>query len=416
MTLRPVLAALFVLVCGPVAAQPLARLAQPARARAAITVRPIQTHPVVFYVVKGAPDSCGSGCDTWIAIEGQIDGGAAARFRRFFQPLRNRNLPIYITSPGGNLDQALAMGTFLHAKPAVVRVARTVVKECGFEAQDSDVCLKLKQSGRELTGDLWTRNAICNSACPYFLLGASTREIAPDASLGVHSAKVITQFVGVVPTPAMLAAAARRGQERSNGLLANYFARVGADAGLLKLVGTVKFEDVHVLTREEIIRFGIDRREHVETPWHFENGGRSMVDKVASEKVEGASSYRLLQWRLICSSAEQFELDLQRPAAKSVFPAVAITDAAAAPLYFTQITAQAGGAEFWGVRMKRAALDELAAEPQFEFIESSETPDGRQATHTALSTEGLSRALDSLLPTCPPAKAVTVSTRDAAEK
>jgi hypothetical protein len=388
MTLRPVLAALFVLVCGPVAAQPLARPAQPARARAAITVRPIQTHPVVFYVAKGAPDSCGSGCDTWIAIEGQIDGGAAARFRRFFQPLRNRNLPIYITSPGGNLDQALAMGTFLHAKPAVVRVARTVVKECGFEAQDSDVCLKLKQSGRELTGDLWTRNAICNSACPYFLLGASTREIAPDASLGVHSAKVITQFVGVVPTPAMLAAAARRGQERSNGLLANYFARVGADAGLLKLVGTVKFED----------------------------GGRSMVDKVASEKVEGASSYRLLQWRLICSSAEQFELDLQRPAAKSVFPAVAITDAAAAPLYFTQITAQAGGAEFWGVRMKRAALDELAAEPQFEFIESSETPDGRQATHTALSTEGLSRALDSLLPTCPPAKAVTVSTRDAAEK
>jgi hypothetical protein len=410
MTLRPVLAAVLVLVCGSAMAQTVVQAAQPVRAR------PIPARPVVFYVARGAPDSCGSGCDTWIAIEGQIDGGAAARFRKFFQPLRNRNLPIYITSPGGNLDQALAMGTFLHAKPAVVRVARTVVKECGFEAQDGDVCLKLKQSGRVLTGDLWTRNAICNSACPYFLLGASTREIAPDASLGVHSAKVITQFLGIVPTPAMLAAAAERGRERTNGLLAKYFARVGADNGLLKLVSTVKFEDVHVLTREEIVRFGIDRREHVETPWQFENGGRSMIDKIATGKVEGDSSYRLLQWRLICMSTEQFELDVQRPAATSVFPAVAITDAAAAPIYFTQITAKAGGAEYWGVRIKRAALDELAAEPQFEFIESSQTADGRQAAHTALSTEGLSRALDTLLPTCPPVKVVAVSTRDAATK
>jgi hypothetical protein len=412
MTLRPVLAALFVLVCGPVAGQTLMRPAQPARARPAI--RPTQTHPVVFYVARGAPDSCGSGCDTWIAIEGQIDNGAAARFRKFFKPLRDRDLPIYITSPGGNLEQALAMGTFLHAKPAVVRVARTVVKECGFEAQDSDVCLKLKQSGRELTGDLWTRNAICNSACPYFLLGASTREIAPDASLGVHSAKVVTQFLGVVPTPAMLAAAARRGQERSNGLLASYFAHIGADSGLLKLVSTVKFEDVHVLTREEIVRFGIDRREHVETPWQFENGGRSMVGKVATEKAEDDNSYRLLQWRLICLSHAQFELDVQRPATKSVFPAVAITDAAAAPLYFTQIAARPSGAEFWGVRLKRAAVDELAAQPQFEFIESSQTADGRHAAHMGLSTEGLSRAVDTLLPTCPAKE--TVAVRDAAAK
>ncbi|WP_298257977.1 hypothetical protein [Bradyrhizobium sp.] len=220
MTLRTVLAALFVLVCGPAVAQAVVHSAEAARVRPAI--RPLLSHPVVFYVAKGAPDSCGSGCDSWIAIEGQIDGGAAARFRKFFKPLRDRNLPIYITSPGGNLEQALAMGTFLHAKPAVVRVARTVATECGFEAQDSEVCLKLKQSSRQLTGDLWTRNAICNSACPYFLLGASTREIAPDATLGVHSAKVVTQFLGVVPTAAMLAAAARRGQERSNGLLASY--------------------------------------------------------------------------------------------------------------------------------------------------------------------------------------------------
>ena len=412
MTPRSVLAAVFVLVCGSATAQTVVRPAHAARAHPA--VRPLQVRPVVFYVAKGAPDACGSGCDSWIAIEGQIDGSAAARFRKFFKPLRDRNLPIYITSPGGNLEQALAMGTFLHAKPAVVRVARTVVKGCGFEAQDSDVCLKLKQSGRELAGELWTRNAICNSACPYFLLGASTREIAPDTLLGVHSAKVVTQFLGVVPTAEMLAVATKRGRERSNGLLASYFAHMGADNGLLKLVSTVKFEDVHLLTRDEIIRFGIDRREQVETPWQFENGGRSMVGKVVTQKIEDDNASRLLQWRLICVNSEQFELDVQRPVAKSTIPLVAISNAGAKPLYFTQITSKTPGAEFWGARMTRAAVDSLAAQSQFEFIESSQTAGRRQAAHTMLSTEGLLRAVDTLLPTCPPAKAVTVSTRDAA--
>jgi hypothetical protein len=402
MKLRRVLAVLFVFLCGSATAQTTVRQTAPVRSRPA--ARPLQTHPIIFYVAKGAPDACGRGCDTWIAIEGQFDGGAAARFRKFFKPLRDRRLPIYITSPGGNLDQALAMGTFLHEKPAVVRVARTVVKECGFEAQDSDICLKLKQSGRELTGDLWTRNAICNSACPYFVLGASTREIAPDTALGVHSAKVITQFLGVVPTPEMLAAATQRGRERSNGLLASYFSRMGADSGLLKLVSTVKFEDVHMLTRDEIIRFGIDRREQVETPWQFENGVRSMVGKVTTQRSEGENAYRLLQWRLICVNTEQFELDVQRPAAKSISPALAISNAAAAPLYFTQINSRMAGAEFWGVRLPRATVDKLAGQAQFEFIESSQSADGRHTSRTALSTEGLSRALDTLLPTCPPAK------------
>src|SRR5260370_920825 len=89
------------------------------------------------------------------------------------------------------------MGAMLREKPVTARVARTVVRECGFEAQDSDVCLDLKQSGRELHGELWTRGATCNSACPYLMLGATTREIAPDAVLAVHSPKVDVHFNGL---------------------------------------------------------------------------------------------------------------------------------------------------------------------------------------------------------------------------
>ena len=210
-----------------------------------------------FYVVKGAPDACGRGCDRWIQLEGQIDGGAAARFRKFFVKLRDRNMPLYFYSPGGNLDQAMAMGSLLHEKPAIARVGRTILADCGFEAQDSDVCLKLKQSGRELHGELTTRGVLCGSACPYLMLGASTREIAPDAALAVHNSRIVVTFTGGTPTPTMVAAANARAHERSDSNIAAYFARVRGDTALLALARTVKFEDMHVLTREEIVRFGI---------------------------------------------------------------------------------------------------------------------------------------------------------------
>jgi hypothetical protein len=113
--------------------------------------------PVMFYVAKGAPDACGRGCDRWIAVEGQITSDAAGRFKQFIKRhLKDRHLPMYFSSPGGNLEQAIFIGNMLRELSAVARVARTIVKDCGFEAQTSDVCLKLKRSGRELAGELST--------------------------------------------------------------------------------------------------------------------------------------------------------------------------------------------------------------------------------------------------------------------
>src|SRR5438128_4769205 len=182
--------------------------------------------PMTFYVVKGAPDTCGRGCDSWIAVEGQVDGAAALRFKKFLQQVGNRDLPIYLSSPGGNLDQALAMGAMLRERRATARVGRAVVSDCGFEAQDSAACLKLKQSGRALRGDLFTRGANCNSACPYLLLGATNREVAPDALLAVHSAKVVVHFSGGVVPAEVRQAATMRGRERADRMLSAYIVKM----------------------------------------------------------------------------------------------------------------------------------------------------------------------------------------------
>jgi hypothetical protein len=374
-------------------------------ARPAPGIKP--SAPMTFYVVKGETDACGKGCDRWIAVEGQIDSNAAARFRKFLSQQRDRTLPIYFYSPGGNLDQAVAMGNMLREKPTVARVARTVVRECGFEAQDGEACIRLKQSGRELHGDLFTHNAMCASACPYLILGAATREIAPDAVLAVHSPRVVVSFRGVgKPSPSMLAAATERGRERGDRLLAGYFARMGADAGLIGLSRSVRFEDMHVLTREEIVRFAIDRREFAETAWSFENIGRGTLRKVAVQRATSEKSFRMIQWRLICFDTNRFELDVQRVAtAKPTSSSVAIGGGDGKPQFFTYPPAKASGFEVWGLRMARVSLLSLVAQPQFEFIEQLVAADGRRVQQTArLSNEGLAGALDRLLLTCQPAK------------
>ena len=110
MNMRALFIVTLALFSAPASAAPTVRPmpgATPA-ARPAPKVAP--TPPMVFYVVRGAPDACGRGCDSWIAAEGQIDAAAALRFRKFLARVRDRNLPIYFSSPGGNLDQALAMG------------------------------------------------------------------------------------------------------------------------------------------------------------------------------------------------------------------------------------------------------------------------------------------------------------------
>ena len=40
--------------------------------------------PMAFYVVKGAPDACGLGCDRWIAVEGQADSKRHRVFQEIF--------------------------------------------------------------------------------------------------------------------------------------------------------------------------------------------------------------------------------------------------------------------------------------------------------------------------------------------
>jgi hypothetical protein len=386
----------------PAIAAPATRppLAAPAKRPAPATPSP----PVMFYIARGAPDSCGRGCDRWIAVEGQINADAAGRFKQFIkQHLKDRHPPMYFSSPGGNLEQAIFIGNMLRELSATARVARTIVKDCGFEAQTSVVCLKLKRSGRELAADLSTRSTRCNSACPYLILGATTREIAPDVILGVHSPKVVLRYSGGLPTREMVTAATQRGVERADKLLSNYVVKMGVEGELLDVAKHTRYEDMHVLTRDEIFRFGIDRREFVETPWAFENLGRALIRKSAVSRDENGQNWRALQWRLFCRNTEQFQLDFQRQARASVAVAtIAISSGDAKPFIFAYPPAKPAGYEVWGLRMPKSSALAIAELQQIDLTETENALDGRRVLHREkLSTEGLAASLASLQATCP---------------
>jgi hypothetical protein len=240
--------------------------------------------------------------------------------------------------------------------------------------------------------------------CPYLVLGAAVREVAPDAILGVHSPKVVLRSSGGQPTREMVVAATQRGVERADRLLSNYVFKMGIEGELLDVAKTIKFEDMHVLTRDQMFRFGIDRREFVETPWAFENLGRALIRKSAIARGENGKSWRALQWRLFCHSTEQFQLDFQRQVSVTPsFATISMSSGGAKPLVFAFPPAKPAGYEVWGLRMPKSSAQAIADLPQIDLIETANALDGRRlAQAEKLSTQGLPASLASLLATCPP--------------
>jgi hypothetical protein len=213
---------------------------------------------------------------------------------------------------------------------------------------------------------------------------------------------VVVAFTGGTPTKEMRAAATERGRERIDRSLSSYLKRMGGEAALLDLARTVRFEDMHVLTREEIARFGIDRRDFVETPWTFENGARGVVYKTVTQRDGTEGPYRTTHWRLFCMGGDRFELDYQRQAAgNSQLPTVSISHAPSTSLYFRPPPAKRQGVEIWGLSLSKAAFRSFTEAPQLDFTETSQSEGKRLARTTRLSSEGLGVALEKLTTTCP---------------
>ncbi|MBR0705184.1 hypothetical protein [Bradyrhizobium liaoningense] len=261
---------------------------------------------LTIYLAKGAADACGPGCDRWIAIEGEIDADAAPRIRRFLAAVKDTQRPIYLYSPGGNVEQSYAIARLLRSRKAIARVGRTLVTACAADTQVDAACLKVKNASGEVEAELTTRKAMCNSACGYLFLGATSREVAPDAVVAVHNSRLVLRFRGNPPPQIVAEARQRRIASAERDRIA-FIASMGISRELDALIQTVKFENLHVLTRTELYRFGIDTRPLAETMWKLEKDARPFVRKIAVLK-KNDSSFRTMEWRLSCESRARVPL------------------------------------------------------------------------------------------------------------
>ena len=262
---------------------------------------------LLIYNARGPANACGPGCDRWIAIEGQVDDGSAARISRFLRDAKDSKRPIYFHSPGGSVRPSYFIARVLRSRKAVGRIGRTIATGCARGTQVDAACLKLKMAGGEVEAELTTYHAMCNSACGYLFLGATSREVAPDAALAVHNSRLVLAFHGHPPAAAVAEYRQRR-IARADRDRAAFIAAMGISRELDDLIRTVKFESLHMLTRAELYRFGIDTRSLAETAWKLEKEARPFARKFAMLKKENGASFRVMEWRLSCESGKRVPL------------------------------------------------------------------------------------------------------------
>ncbi|MET3907381.1 hypothetical protein ABID59_001712 [Bradyrhizobium sp. S3.3.6] len=360
---------------------------------------------LTIYLAKGPADACGPGCNRWIAIEGQVDNDAASRVRRFLAGVKDAQRPIYLHSPGGNVEQSYVIGRLLRSRKAVARVGQTIATACAAGTQVDAACLKTKNAGGEIEAELTTYHAMCNSACGYLFLGATSREVAPDAALAVHNSRLVLAIHGH-PPPGLLAELRQQRTATADRDRTAYIAAMGISRELDDLIHTVKFENLHLLTRAELYRFGIDTRPLAETMWRLEKGTWPYVSKFAVLKTENDPSFRTMEWRLFCESKNRVPLMF----------AAEIDDAATGKSTITMTvgadaTRETGGPlvratkyEMWSGAVDPDMVKTMLTSRTLQVRESKPMPDGKaEMAKFDIDVTGLAPVWTLLVASCPPA-------------
>lgn len=137
--------------------------------------------PMRFVIVQGASRLCSPLCPRWISAEGKIVSGTPALLQEVLRKAGSMRMPIIISSYGGDVEAALAMGRLIRASRLDVAVGRTTFISCAPEDKGCDAEKKGGYVGVALDG--W---GYCVSACPFVLSGGVRRLVGEWATVSVH--------------------------------------------------------------------------------------------------------------------------------------------------------------------------------------------------------------------------------------
>jgi len=220
--------------------------------------------PIVFYLAHGEPDACGPGCNEWIAAHGKIDADAADRLRHLLARLHGPRPPIFFHSPGGSVNGAMELGRLIRAQKLTVSVGHTLPVDCSFDDAGAKSCDAQIRAGQTIEAKFDPIIAMCNSACVDVLAAGAVRLVPPWVKLAIHDIgydQAIPHRFG--------AAVLAQGKRTADAHLRSYLREMGVGDALLTEAMSVPHESMEALTRDDVVRFGLDRREFGETVWQY---------------------------------------------------------------------------------------------------------------------------------------------------
>lgn len=358
--------------------------------------------PMIFFVAKGAPNSCGPGCDTWIAAEGTFDPDVHQRLSDFLNAPARRNLPIFFHSPGGELQPSIATGNVLRERRMAAGIGQTVPEGCRELARANAACRRLMASGRVLKARLKVGSGICASGCGYALVGASVRLIGPGSKFGVHASRLIARPGTGAARERANAGAAREAASQSYDLLKQYVALAGVDPALIDLARKTPHNRVHWLSREELRLYGLVPGESFETPWMripLSDGKYTVVKSLTQPSQSNHDEYRTTIIGIDCAAGSRPYVTLRRELPTSeqgTQVAMRLTSGDAFVLVFSEGRRPDAATE---LRVQPVAADALARAAAADALVLREEKDA-WSRETRLSTKGLSEALGGIPNRC----------------
>ena len=154
-----------------------------------------------------------------LAVSGEIGAAAAIWFREKLDAAKlTEGDFVVLSSPGGQLDQALIMGDVIRSRGLTTMVAKA-------DAQ-----------GR-------LRSSYCASACVLIFAGGTIREAFPGSVLGVH------QFTTEAPKTADFRRDIVADTQKTTGIILTYMTRMGVSPSILQAMSAT--QNIHWLTEKE---------------------------------------------------------------------------------------------------------------------------------------------------------------------
>src|SRR5208337_1856272 len=151
---------------------------------------PKLTQPMQVVIVSDSRTECTSNCAQWISAEGQIGPATPAQFRRVFEVLGKTKLPIFISSTGGSVQAAYAIGREIRKRGLDVAVEHTIFEKCETAPAPCDR-RKLKDGDK---GRPEPVAAACISSCVFILAAGTERLVPAYGFVGVHQIAAFQTF------------------------------------------------------------------------------------------------------------------------------------------------------------------------------------------------------------------------------